>query len=97
MIEHDRSPLEALTSIAMVIAYINKTLGLDAVHRLLREMELERETLTKAAATLKTVGLTELAEVVAQYAARAHPMPIKWLPFPERMAARRRMARRTSR
>ena len=64
----DRSPLAALTTVPMVLAYIHKTDGLDGVRAVLEDAGCGPGTLIEAAATFKALGLTDLARLVRQHA-----------------------------
>jgi hypothetical protein len=91
MWEADRGPLDALQSVAAVLAYAAATDGLEIVEELLGEVDLSRETLMVAASTLAGVGLRELAKVIRRAARNAKPTPIDELPFDQRVAARWRV------
>ena len=88
-IEEDE--FSALKSHAAVLAYARADMGLDSVRALLRSVDLPRESLEEAADTLAALGMRDLVKLIRSAARRAKPMPIEWLPFPQRMAARRRM------
>lgn len=55
-------------------------------------VDLPRESLDEAADTLAALGMRDLVRLIRSAARRAEPMPIEELPFPQRKAARRRMA-----
>lgn len=90
----EENEFSAFKSIASLLAYAAHKDGLDFVRQLLTMLDLPRESLAQAAATVAALGIHDLAKLIRSAARKARPMRIEELPFDQRMAARRLAARK---
>jgi len=65
---HDRNEFSVFQSIAAVLAYVARTVGLDGVRHVLARVHCRSERLIAEAAVLDDVGLTDLAKLLRQHA-----------------------------